>query len=133
MHEWSVAQAVVVTLSHKFPDRKIKRVVVGIPKFSFLDLEVLQQAFDVLKQESNLQDAKLEVRIKEPVMKCRSCGRSFTLAEVMSKIESLKGEYGEEYPLHLMPELLPSFISCPYCGSHDVEVMGQEITIDEVE
>ena len=133
VHEWSIAQAVVMTLSHNFPDKKIKRVVLGIPAYSFLDIEVLKTAFDVLKQESNLQDAELEVRVKEPRFRCRACNREFTLSQVSDALNALKSEYGEEYPLHLMPELLPSFISCPYCGSHDVEAIGQEITIDEVE
>ena len=133
MHEWSVAQSVILTVSHTFPNKNVKKVKLGVPQFSFLDIEILKEAFNMLKQGTNLENAELEVVIKEPKFQCLHCGKEFTFSQISRNVEELKNEYGEEYPLHLMPELLPSFISCPYCGSHDIKVLGQDITIEGIE
>jgi hydrogenase nickel incorporation protein HypA/HybF len=133
IHEWSIAQSVVLTVTHAFPDKKIKKIKLGIPMFSFLDVEILKEAFDMLKQGSNLENAELEIVVKEPKFQCQHCGKEFTFSQISDKLNQLKTQYGEEYPLHLMPELLPSFISCPYCGSHDIKVIGQEITNEGIE
>ena len=50
MHEWSVAEAVIKTVQDWADGRrvKIKRVVLGIPAVSFLDSDLLKEAFDTL-------------------------------------------------------------------------------------
>lgn len=52
---------------------------------------------------------------------------------MINEFNKVKDEFGKEYPLHLMPGLAPAFIKCPKCGSNDVEVSSQEITIEGVE
>lgn len=134
MHEWSIAYSVVKTLLDNFPDKRVKKVTLVIPQFSFLDLDLLKEAFNELKKDSDVVgSAELEIKIAEPSFRCKNCGREFKLSDIEREINSVKSEYGEEYPLHLMPELLPAFIKCPYCGSHDIEVKGQEIYIESVE
>ncbi|MBW9141628.1 MAG: hydrogenase/urease maturation nickel metallochaperone HypA [Candidatus Aramenus sp.] len=136
MHEWSVAEAVIRTVVNWASENhvtQVKKVKVGIPSFSFLDVEILKEAFDTMKSDSPLDKAELEVVFKDPTFKCRNCGLSFSLKDVRDQLESLKGEFGEEYPLHLMPALAPSFLKCPKCGSHDIVAEAQDITIDGIE
>ncbi|BFH73934.1 hydrogenase maturation nickel metallochaperone HypA [Sulfurisphaera javensis] len=133
MHEWSIAYSVVKTLTDNF-DKKVLKVTLVLPQFSFLDLEILKEAFDELKKENKVtQDAELKIKIAEPIFKCRNCGKEFKLSDVEKQLNEVRSQYGEEYPLHLMPELFPAFLKCPYCGSHDIEAKGQEIYIESVE
>ena len=135
MHEWSVAEAVIKTVQDWADGRKvrIKRVVLGIPAVSFLDSDLLKEAFDTLKRDSILEDATLIVRFKSPTFHCNSCNRDFSLDDVKDQLDKVRAEFGEDYPMHLIPALAPAFISCPYCGSHDISARAQDITIDQLE
>jgi hydrogenase nickel incorporation protein HypA/HybF len=136
MHEWSVADAIIRTVINWADENHIKEVTkikVGIPSFSFLDLDILKEAFDTMKKDSVLDKAELEVEFKEPKFKCRNCGFTFTSSDVKDQLDSVRSEFGEEYPLHLMPALAPSFLKCPKCGSHDIITETQDITIDGIE
>lgn len=134
MHEWSLALSLVQTLDRWALERgvEIKRVVLSVPSPAQLDVSVLNEAFDTLKRESRLEKAKLEVKVRSPRYRCRACGYEFGQEEVDPQIKRIAGEYGEEYPLHLIPELLPAFVRCPKCGSHDIEA-ELSIKIEEVE
>jgi hydrogenase nickel incorporation protein HypA/HybF len=134
MHEWSLALSLVQTLDRWALERgvQIKRVVLSVPSPAQLDVSILTEAFDTLKKESRLEQAKLEVRVRSPRYRCRACGYEFGQEEVDPQIRQLMGQYGEEYPLHLIPELLPTFVKCPRCGSHDIEA-ELSIKVDEVE
>lgn len=136
MHEWSVADSIVRTVINWADDNKIKsirKIKIGIPSFSFLELDILKEAFNVLKKGTILDSATLEVIVKEPTFICKNCEYVFTAKEVQNQLDLIKSEFGEEYPLHLMPALAPSFIKCPKCGSHDIIVKEEDITIEEVE
>ncbi|MEM3831976.1 MAG: hydrogenase maturation nickel metallochaperone HypA [Thermoprotei archaeon] len=136
MHEWSVAESVIRTLvqwSSKNRVIEIKKVVISVPSFSMLDVDVLREAFDMMKGEYSFSGTLLEINIKEPVFKCENCDSTFSVNDVGDQIEKIKLNFGEEYPLHLMPALVPAFLVCPYCGSHDIEVSSQSITIDKIE
>ncbi|AFA38936.1 Zn finger protein HypA/HybF (possibly regulating hydrogenase expression) [Pyrobaculum oguniense TE7] len=134
MHEWSLALSLVQTLDRWALEHgvEIKRVVLSVPSPAQLDVSVLNEAFDALKRESRLERAKLEVKVRSPRYRCRACGYEFGQEEVDPQIRRIAGEYGEEYPLHLIPELLPTFVKCPKCGSHDIEA-ELSIKIEEVE
>jgi hydrogenase nickel incorporation protein HypA/HybF len=136
MHEWSVAEGIlrsVIGWAEENNINSVKRVKVAIPSFTFLEADILKQAYDTLKKGTIAENSVLEVSFKDPIFKCRNCGNTFTIREVINEINKVKDEFGEEYPLHLMPGLAPAFIKCPKCGSNDVEVSSQEITIEGVE
>ena len=130
MHEWSVAEAIVRTVMQWANGREVKKVKVGIPSFTFLDVEILKEAFNMLKEGTDLDKAELEVVFKEPTFTCKNCGYTFPLSEVKDQLDAVRSEFGEEYPLHLMPALAPSFLKCPKCGSHDIMASSQDITIE---
>ncbi|MEM0370570.1 MAG: hydrogenase maturation nickel metallochaperone HypA [Pyrobaculum sp.] len=134
MHEWSLALSIVKSVDKWAFENgvEIKKITLSIPKPAMLDVAVLKEAFDFLKKESRLENAALEVEVREPVYKCRSCGYVFHHGDVLKDIETLAKTYGEEYPLHVVPELLPTFIKCPRCKSHDIEA-DLSIRIEKIE
>lgn len=136
MHEWSVAEGIlrsVIRWAEENNINSVKKVKVSIPSFTFLEADILKQAYDTLKRGTIAEKSVLEVSFKDPIFKCRNCRNTFTIREVINEINKVKDEFGEEYPLHLMPGLAPAFIKCPKCGSNDIEVSSQEITIEGVE
>jgi hydrogenase nickel incorporation protein HypA/HybF len=75
----------------------------------------------------------LEVKLRGLSIRCRSCGLEFGDADLSSQLGPLSSSYGENYPMHLIPNLLPAFARCPHCGSHDLATSGLEFRIEEVE
>ncbi len=110
----------------------VVKVVIEIPSISMIDLDILREAFGMLKQESRLAKASLEVRVVMPKMRCRRCGYILTEEDIRAQLNELMRGYGEEYPLHLMPDLAPTPLKCPRCGSHDLEMEEPKIRITEV-
>ncbi|AOL15431.1 hydrogenase expression/synthesis, HypA [Sulfolobus sp. A20] len=136
MHEWSVADSIIRALinwANENNVKEIEKVKVGIPSFTFLEVDILKEAFDTMKKGSVILDnATLEVKFKDPTFKCRNCDNVFTIDQVKDQLDKVRSEYGEEYPLHLIPSLASSFLTCPRCVSHDVVVQLDDITIDEI-
>ncbi|BCS93139.1 hydrogenase maturation nickel metallochaperone HypA [Metallosphaera javensis (ex Sakai et al. 2022)] len=134
MHEWSIADAVVRTVEDMMEGRegRVSKIVLGVPRISFLDVEILIEAFDELKKNTSLSDSRLEVNIREPSFTCQRCGFVFHLNDIKSQVDDLRSEFGEEYPLHLIPMLGPSFLTCPHCGSHDISG-NDDIVVERVE
>ncbi|BCU69701.1 hydrogenase/urease maturation nickel metallochaperone HypA [Stygiolobus caldivivus] len=136
MHEWSVAEGILRSVIEWAKENNldsVRKVKVAIPSFTFLELDILKEAYDTLKRGTVLEKSSLEVVYKDPLFKCRNCGNTFNLNQVLGELNEVREEFGEEYPLHLVPGLAPAFIKCPKCGSNDVEVSPQDITIEEVE
>ncbi|MCY0850235.1 hydrogenase maturation nickel metallochaperone HypA [Sulfuracidifex metallicus] len=136
MHEWSVADGIVRTVSTWAKENnfsEITMVKVGIPSFTFLEVDILREAFNEIKKGTPLDNSTLEVEFLSASFKCRNCGNSFSEDQVKEQLDSVRSEFGEEYPLHLMPALSPSFLSCIRCGSHDLIVEVQDIMVKEVE
>ncbi len=135
MHEWSLASAIVESVDRWARENNINnviKVVVEIPSISMIDLEILKEAFDMLKQDSKLVKASLEVRVVVPKLRCRRCGYALTDDDVKRQLNELMKDYGEEYPLHLIPDLAPALLRCPRCGSHDLEMEEPRIKVAEV-
>ncbi len=135
MHEWSIAAAIIHSVEAWALRNSVERIVkvtVEIPSTAALDIEVLKDAFKTLREGTRLKEAELEVKIVKPRVRCRACDYVFTDEDVERQVEALRKEYGEEYPLHLMPELLPMFVRCPRCGSNDLEVENPGIKVTEV-
>lgn len=135
VHEWSLAAAIVESVDKWARNNNVDsiiKVVVEIPTIAMIDLEVLRDAFNMLKQESRLANAELEVRQVSPKFRCRVCGYVFSEDDVNKQLKELMSEYGEEYPLHLMPDLAPTLLKCPRCGSHDIEMLESRIRVVEV-
>ncbi|MEM2662883.1 MAG: hydrogenase maturation nickel metallochaperone HypA [Metallosphaera sp.] len=134
MHEWSIADAILRTVEDMIEGKegKVSKIVLGIPSISFLDVEILTEAFDELKKNTSLSNSRLEVKIRAPVFTCHRCGSTFSIDEIKSQVDGLRSEFGEEYPLHLIPMLGPSFLRCPHCGSHDISG-NDDIVVERVE
>lgn len=136
MHEWSLAYSVVVTLSKFAQENNVKRitkVVLGLPKLAMLDREIFKEAYSELSKGGPLEDSELVIEEDPPRFVCRNCGREFSLEQAAPQVAEVWRKYGEENPLHFLPDLAPMFLRCPYCGSENVVVSNTEIKVKRIE
>ena len=132
MHEWAVAKAVAATV-RRAAKGKVRRVIVSVPLISFLDVDLIKEAYSSTVRGTPLEGSKLEVKVRDVKFKCLSCGLEFSSKDVKDQIEALKEEFGEDYPLHMFPSLAPALLKCPACGSHDLDITGSEIRLEGIE
>ncbi len=107
MHELSIAQSIVDTVTERAAGRRIVEVRLRVGRLSGVVPDALRFSFDLVAAGTPAEGAAL--RIDEPAGRagCRSCAATFDL-----------------------PNLV---LLCP-CGSSDVEVLaGRELAISAME
>lgn len=119
MHEFSTMQQIIETaleeLQH-YKDASITKLVLEIGELTFLGEEQLQFAFSLLREDTMLENASLEIKTIKTKGKC-SCGYE---GEVNYK-------YKEDFHLSF------PVLSCPRCGEPLDIIEGRECLIKHVE
>ncbi|MEM3615832.1 MAG: hydrogenase nickel incorporation protein HypA [Candidatus Methanomethylicia archaeon] len=129
MHEWALAEAVIVTTNKIVEERrlkKIKEVVVKIGELQQVDIEIFEFALSELKSERGMNDVEFRIELAEAKMMCKNCGYEWNF-----KKENLKDEIKEA--IHFIPETAHVFLRCPRCGSPDFEIIsGRGVWIESI-
>ena len=87
---------------------RINKVTVKIGKLSGIEPHYLVGAFDIVKNNSIVEDAELEIIHQDVILHCTKCNKDTTLIE--------------------------NNFSCPFCESIDVEVIdGEDMVLMSLE
>ena len=130
MHEWALAEAVVMSVVEYARSRgasRVKRVVVSLGELQAIDKEILSFALEELRKNAPIPIDEFVLEEEEAVFRCRACGFEWRLRDV--------GDLGEEVReyIHFVPEVVHTYLRCPKCGSPDFEVVrGRGVRIKEV-
>lgn len=120
MHEFSTMQHIVEVIlseAQKHHPEKITRVNLKIGELTFLGIEQLRFAFQVLSRGTLLENAELTIDNVKPMIRCTTCGYNGDT------------DYDERPDMHFMIPLL----KCPRCGK-DIEIVkGRECTVTNIE
>lgn len=130
MHEWALAEAVVLSVVEFARSRgasRVRRVVVSLGELQAVDREILSFALEELRKGSPVPIDEFVLVEEEAVFRCRACGFEWRLRDVGGL-----GEEVREY-IHFVPEVVHTYLRCPRCGSPDFEVVkGRGVRIKEV-
>jgi len=109
MHELSIASCIIESVENSIPaGSQVKTIRLQIGKLSNVLPEALTFSFDIIKENTPLENAVVEIEIKDVIVKCNQCGK-----------ESISD---------------PPLIHCTVCGSFDVLVCsGEQLEITEIE
>jgi hydrogenase nickel incorporation protein HypA/HybF len=119
VHEFSVTSQIVQSVlaeAEKRGAKKVTEVDLVVGKLTFLGLEQLRFAFEVLTKDTILEGAKLVIEEQEGIVKCSNCGYE-------------GGFKYEDDPLYHVP--VPT-LKCPKCGSVVEISAGKECTIKSI-
>ena len=134
MHEWALAEGVVLTareLAEREGMRRVTRLVVRVGELQRISPEFFRKAIDAVlpADDERLAGVELELELEPTSFTCRGCSKSFTLAEVADDLD----DQGQE-AVHFVPELAHGYLRCPSCEHHDFDVgSGRGIWIDRLE
>jgi hydrogenase nickel incorporation protein HypA/HybF len=119
VHEFSVASQIVQSVlaeAEKRGAKKVTEVDLIVGKLTFLGLEQVRFAFEVLTKDTILEGARLVIEEQEGIVKCSNCG--------------YEGDFKyEDDPLYHVP--FPT-LKCPKCGSVVEINAGKECTIKSI-
>ncbi|MFC4945990.1 hydrogenase maturation nickel metallochaperone HypA [Pseudonocardia sp. GCM10023141] len=108
MHELSITQTVVSTITQRMGTARVRRIRLEIGKLSGLVPDAVRFCFEMVAAGTTCEHALLEIDEPPGRAHCRSCGSDFATSEVL--------------PL------------CDACDSADIAVLGgTELRIKEVE
>ena len=128
MHEWALAEAVLLTVSkiaEKEGLREVREVKIKIGELQQIELEILEFALSQLKT-SKFKKTEFSIEIAKAELECRVCGYHW---------DFIKEELDEDTKeaIHFVPEIAHAYIRCPKCGSPDFEILhGRGIWIESI-
>lgn len=120
VHEWALAEAVVLTLSQYLREvgwSRVSRVVVSLGELQAVDREVFEFALKELASLYGVEVGRFEVVDEEASFECRSCGFRWRLRDL-----NLPDEVRES--IHFLPEAAYAYVRCPRCGSADFALLS---------
>lgn len=123
MHEWALAESIVLTIEYEARKRGLKiievaEVVVG--ELQSIDREVFEFALNELVaslRERGVDVRRVDIESEEARFRCFRCGYQWSLSEV--EISEFEKE-----AIHFIPDVAKIYIRCPKCGSHDFEIVA---------
>jgi len=128
VHEWGLAEAVISAVSdlaHKEGLEEVKEIVIKLGELQQIEPDIFQFALSQLKT-SKLKNTRFRIEKDRAKLKCRACGRQWTLRET-------ELEEDEKEAVHFVPEIAHIYIKCPRCNSPDFEILqGRGVWIESV-
>ena len=119
MHEFSVTSQIVQSVLGEAEKRKAKKVTavhLVIGKLTFLGLEQVRFAYEVLTKDTIMEGSKLFIKKQEGLVKCSRCGYE-------------GGFKYEDDTLYHVP--MPT-LKCPTCGNLVSITAGKECMIKSI-
>ena len=119
MHEFSITSQIVNYLleeAQKHNAKRVNEVHLTIGKLTFLGLEQVKFAYNILVKNTILEDSTLHIEQKDGVVQCNNC-------------EYLGDLKYEDDPVYHVPS--PT-LNCPKCGGTVNIVGGKECTIKSI-
>jgi hydrogenase nickel incorporation protein HypA/HybF len=134
MHEWALAEGVVQTALDTARDNGLRRVSsirVKIGQLQQISPDFFRQAIAQVMppDEPLLAGTSVDITSEAAVCSCRACAAEFGLEQALAQLGAEAAE-----SIHFIPELAPTFLACPTCGSPDYSVLrGRGVWLEAVE
>jgi len=133
MHEWALAESLLVAAVEAADKEKIKKITeikIAIGELQQIELDVFEFAIkEILKtQDEILKKAKISIITIDSKLKCRNCEHTWKFSDMKKKISEDEGE-----AIHFIPEVTFVHTRCPKCSSPDFEITtGRGVSITSI-
>jgi hydrogenase nickel incorporation protein HypA/HybF len=134
MHEWALAESVVVTIIKETENNNIKnisKVIIKVGELQQLDLVILRFALENIIESYglSLDMSRIIIDMDKGELKCKVCGRVWSFDESLKRLQDSETE-----AIHFIPEIAHIYIRCPECKSPDFEILrGRGVYIESIE
>jgi len=123
MHEWALAEAVVGKAAEVARERGIatvSEVVIALGELQDVDRLAFEQGLSIVQRDApELANARFAFETDLARCACRPCGHAWTLRESLAGLPE-----DERESIHLLPEVVHFYVTCPACSSPDFAIVG---------
>lgn len=133
MHEWALAEAVVVKAAEVGREHgmaAVGEVVVRLGELQDVDRDAFAFGLSAIQAQTPLMAGtvfRFETEAAE--LHCRPCGRTWLLGNSKASMSEDDLE-----AIHLLPETIHVYVACPACGSPDFAVVkGRGVSLGSVQ
>ncbi len=110
MHELSIAKSIIQIIEKAFEsdfNKKITKVHLNIGRLSGIETDALTFGFSIIRKDTILANAELEINLINGLAKCKKCGTSFEM-----------NSYG---------------IPCPNCAEFSIDILqGKDMKVTQI-
>ena len=136
MHEVSIALSILSLVEQAFREtpgaKKVSKIRLEIGMLSLVDAEALKFALKTVARGTPAEDAEIEIEMVKPVFKCNRCGHTWEVSD--KDIERISSDPELSTLVHINPDVVVKYLSCPRCGSSDVEIVrGRGVVLHSVD
>lgn len=112
--------------------KRVKTITLRVGMLSLVDEEALKFALNIAAKSTPVEGAVIRIIPVKPRFRCRKCGYEWSIDQ--ESLNRLTDKYDLTPVLHLYPDVIVRFLTCPKCGSKDVDLVeGRGVVLDSVE
>lgn len=123
MHEWALAEAAVAKAADVARERgiaSVREVIIALGELQAVDRGAFELGLSVAQRaEPALAATRFAFETDRARCACRPCGHEWTLQDSLAALPE-----DDRESVHLLPEVVHLYVSCPACGSPDFAVVG---------
>jgi hydrogenase nickel incorporation protein HypA/HybF len=129
MHEWAMAESILLTAMEEADKRDFKKILdikVSIGELQQIENDIFSFALnEIKKQHKKLRGTDITIETEESLFKCKICGNNWGFNDFKEKLNKDESE-----SIHFIPEVAFVHSRCPKCGSPDFEIeKGRGVSI----
>ena len=122
MHEWALAESIVMATVEEARKEKLKtitQVIVKIGEFQQIEKEIFLFALSELSkaQKPPIKKDAFVLKTNKSTLTCKNCGETWKYSDMKKKFNTTEAE-----SIHFIPEIVFVHARCPHCGSPDFEI-----------
>jgi len=133
MHEWALAEAVVLTAEKAAKEqgfKEIQEVTIKLGELQQIEKDTFEFAIKeiIQSQKTLFNKTKIQFQDEKAVLQCRNCGHKWTFEDDTKRLNPQEFE-----AIHFVPEVAHVFMPCPQCKSPDFEItQGRGVWVDSI-
>jgi hydrogenase nickel incorporation protein HypA/HybF len=133
MHEWALAESVIVAAldeAKKEHLKQITEIIITIGELQQIEEDIFTFAIDevIKSQTPELKNTKITIRMEPSTLTCNKCQYTWKFRDVSNKLNEAEAE-----SVHFIPEVMFVHMRCPNCNSPDFEITkGRGVTIQSI-
>ena len=136
MHEVSIAMSILSVVEQAFREtpgaKKVTRIKLQIGMLSMVDPEALRFALKTVAKGTPAEDAEIEIEMVKPVFRCNRCGYTWEVRD--EDVKRISEDPQLSTLVHIYPDVVSKYLSCPRCGSNDIEIVkGKGVIVHSVD
>lgn len=136
MHETSIALSILAAVEDAFKEtpgaKRVTRIRLQVGMLSLVDPEALRFALKVVSRDTPAENAEIEIEMVKPRFRCLKCGYEWEPSD--EDIERISSDPQLSTLVHINPDVLASYLTCPRCGSNEVDIVrGKGVIVHSID